>query len=233
MKLKYLFTTLLAGAMFMSGCTEVSLENPLEELQVSSSYVNIPMKGGETEITVTATAAWAFTESLIPEGVTVSPLSGDPGTTSVTFSADATDQGIEATTLEIVVNGKSQYIVFSQMDADYKPTYTSVKDVLAATEDGKIYYVKGVVESIKDEDKGVLTIYEKDETTTSELNVEGILDADGKENGPEGMSPSGAVRAARREISAYALLTEPNSAMSSLVRSTIASRPGFSSLRGS
>ena len=31
MKLKYLFTTLLAGAMFMSGCTEVSLENPLEE----------------------------------------------------------------------------------------------------------------------------------------------------------------------------------------------------------
>ena len=182
MKLKYLFTTLLAGAMFMSGCTEVSLENPLEELQVSSSYVNIPMKGGETEITVTATAAWAFTESLIPEGVTVSPLSGDPGTTSVTFSADATDQGIEATTLEIVVNGKSQYIVFSQMDADYKPTYTSVKDVLAATEDGKIYYVKGVVESIKDEDKGVLTIYEKGETTTSELNVEGILDADGKEN---------------------------------------------------
>ena len=182
MKLKYLFTTLLAGAMFMSGCTEVSLENPLEELQVSSSYVNIPMKGGETEITVTATAAWAFTESLIPEGVTVSPLKGDPGTTSVTFSAEATDQGIEATTLEIVVNGKSQYIVFSQMDADYKPTYTSVKDVLAATENGKIYYVKGVVGSITDEDKGVLTIYEKDETATSELNVEGILDADGKEN---------------------------------------------------
>ena len=51
----------------MSGCTEVSLENPLEEVQLSSSYVYIPVEGGEAIISLTATTDWSFNEELIPE----------------------------------------------------------------------------------------------------------------------------------------------------------------------
>ena len=88
MKLKYLFTTLLAGAMFMSGCTEVSLENPLEEVQLSSSYVYIPVEGGEAIISLTATTDWSFNEELIPEWLDVTPTNGSAGTEEVKFSAE-------------------------------------------------------------------------------------------------------------------------------------------------
>ena len=175
MKLKYFLTTLLAASVFAAGCSEQALENPLEEVQVSSSYVHIPLEGGSKTITVTATADWSFNESLVPEGLTISPMSGTAGTAEVTFSAGASESGIEAN-LEINSNGKTQYIIFKQAAIDPEITYSTCKEFNDG-KDGVTYYIQGVVTMIENTEYG--NLYINDGTATA--YIYGTLDADGKE----------------------------------------------------
>ena len=177
MKLKYFLTTLLAASVFAAGCSEQALENPLEEVQVSSSYVYIPLEGGSKTITVTATADWSFNESLVPEGLTISPMSGTAGTAEVTFSAGASESGIEAN-LEINSNGKTQYIIFKQAAINPEIKYSSCKQVNdAANGANATYYVQGVVTMIENTEYGNMFINDG----TGTLYIYGTLDADGKE----------------------------------------------------
>lgn len=175
MKLKYFLTTLLAASVFAAGCSEQALENPLEEVQVSSSYVYIPLEGGSKTITVIATADWSFNESLVPEGLTISPMSGTAGTAEVTFSAGASESGIEAN-LEINSNGKTQYIIFKQAAIDPEITYSTCKEFNDG-KDGVTYYIQGVVTMIENTEYG--NLYINDGTATA--YIYGTLDADGKE----------------------------------------------------
>ena len=73
MKLKYIFTALVAALTLAVGC-EDDIERYLDEVKVSSSYVAIPAAGGSQTITVNASADWSFGD--IPEWLTVSPTSG-------------------------------------------------------------------------------------------------------------------------------------------------------------
>ena len=70
MKLKYIFTALVAALTLAVGC-EDDIETYLDEVRVSSSYVAIPAAGGSQTITVNAKSDWSFGD--IPEWVKVSP----------------------------------------------------------------------------------------------------------------------------------------------------------------
>ena len=76
MKLRNIFTMLAAALAFaFVGCQEE--ERFLEEVQVSKSFVAIPVTGGSVEVTVDAAADWAIAG--VPEWLTVSPASGAAG----------------------------------------------------------------------------------------------------------------------------------------------------------
>ena len=56
MKLRYILTSLVAAIAVLSSCEKQEIKTQLDEIQVSSSYVAIPMDGGSTQILLTATS---------------------------------------------------------------------------------------------------------------------------------------------------------------------------------
>ncbi len=172
MKLKNIFTTLLAAVAFATGCQE-SLERHLAEVQVSSSYVAIPAEGGSKTITVTATGEWTI--SNVPDWLAVAPESGAAGETEVTFSAEAATSTNEAT-VNLTCNGKTQEInVIQQTEKQDLPISTCAE--VNAGEDGISYRIKGEVTKITSTTYGNMYINDG----TDEVYVYGTLDASGAE----------------------------------------------------
>ena len=61
MKAKYIFASLVAALAVLAGCQKEETAHYLDEVQVSSSYVSVPLAGGSaTPITVTATSSWTI-----------------------------------------------------------------------------------------------------------------------------------------------------------------------------
>ena len=173
MKLKYIFTALVAALTLAVGC-EDSIETYLDEVQVSSSYVAIPAEGGAKTITVNAKAEWSFGD--IPEWVTVTPTSGAAGETEVTFKAEAATSTNEAM-LYLNCDGKSQIINVLQMTEKVELPITSCADFNNKGEDGKSYRIKGTVTGITSTVYGNMYINDG----TGEAYVYGTLDASGAE----------------------------------------------------
>ena len=171
MKLKYIFTTILA-ALALTSCVE-DLERHLDEVQVSSSYVALPAEGGSQTITVTSTADWKFSE--IPDWLTISPESGAAGETTVTFSAGKAASTNEAT-VYLNVYQKSQLINVIQMTEKVDTPLSTCKEVNSG-EDGVTYRIKGAVKNISNTTYG--NYYVND--GTDEVYVYGTLDASGTE----------------------------------------------------
>lgn len=144
MKTRYLLSLLVAvvAAVFTS-CSDQYEPSHLDTIQVSSSYVAIDSKGGETNIIVTATDSWALDESKIPAWLTITPTSGAAGETKVKFSAEA-GEGRTAE-LRIACGGNTQIINVIQGIATVENA--SVKEILAGP-DGKTYRTTGVVTKI-------------------------------------------------------------------------------------
>lgn len=173
MKLKYIFTALVAALTLAVGC-EDNIENYLDEVKVSSSYVAIPAEGGSQTITVNATDDWAFGD--VPAWLTVTPISGVAGETEVTFRADAATSTNEAM-LYLNCDGKSQIINVLQMTEKVDLPITSCADFNSKGEDGKSYRVKGTVTSITSTTYGNMYLNDG----TGEAYVYGTLDATGAE----------------------------------------------------
>ncbi len=173
MKLKYIFTALVAALTLAVGC-EDDLERYLDEVQVSSSYVAIPAAGGSQTITVNAKSEWSFGD--IPEWVKVTPTSGAAGETLVTFKAEAATSSNEAM-LYLTCDGKSQIINVLQMTEKVDLPITSCKDFNEKGEDGKSYRVKGAVTKIANTTYGNMYLNDG----TGEAYVYGTLDASGAE----------------------------------------------------
>lgn len=172
MKLKNIITTLLATVAFATGCQE-SLERHLAEVQVSSSYVAIPAKGGSKTVTVTATADWTI--SNIPEWLAIAPETGAAGKTDVVFTAEAATSTNEAT-VNLVCNGKTQQInIIQQTEKQDLPISTCAE--VNAGEDGVSYRIKGTVTKITSTTYGNMYINDG----TDEVYVYGTLDASGAE----------------------------------------------------
>lgn len=144
MKLRYIIASLAAVLTLAAGCTK-EMPGDLAEVQVSSSFVSIPEAGGSQTITVVATGAWTLDNSG-SSWLTVSPASGNAGSTVVTFSADGTVNSRSAV-IKININGKTQYVNATQQWGDGTVSVSTCAEVLAGP-DGKTFQIEGVVTKI-------------------------------------------------------------------------------------
>ena len=172
MKLKYIFTALVASLSLAVGCEE-DIERHLDEVKVSSSYVTIPAEGGSQTITVNAEDAWSFGE--IPDWLTVSPASGNAGETKVTFTAGAATSTNEVM-LYLSCSGKSQIINVLQMTEKVELPISTCAEVNNG-QDGVTYRIKGTVTSITSTTYGNMYV----DDGTDVVYVYGTLDASGAE----------------------------------------------------
>ncbi len=172
MKLKYIFTAVLAALALTTGCKE-DIERHLDEVQVSFSYVAIPAEGGSKTIRVTAHDAWGFEQ--VPDWLTIYPDYGSAGEADVTFSAEKASSTLEAT-VYLQCGGKYQLINVLQMTEKTELPISTCKEVNSG-EDGVTYRVKGAVTSITNTTYGNMYINDG----TDEVYVYGTLDASGAE----------------------------------------------------
>ena len=157
MKLKNLFLALAAFAATAVSCVKAELAQ-LDEIQVSQSYIALPVEGGSCDVTVTAVDSWEITN--IPEWLTVAPASGVAGKTVVTFSAEATSTTNESV-LKLLCSGKTQLLTVLQMADKVELPITSCAEVNAA-EDGITFKIKGTITAIENTTYG--NLYVTDET---------------------------------------------------------------------
>lgn len=157
MKLKNLFLALAAFAATAVSCVKAELAQ-LDEIQVSQSYIALPVEGGSCDVTVTAVDSWEITN--IPEWLTVAPASGVAGKTVVTFSAEATSTTNESV-LKLLCSGKTQLLTVLQMADKVELPISTCAEVNAA-EDGPTFKIKGTITAIENTTYG--NLYVTDET---------------------------------------------------------------------
>lgn len=174
MKLKYFFAAIVASLAMLVSCSDDMEPTYLDGLQVSSSYVAIPVDGGSTTITVSANNAWSINSENVPEWLTVSPMTGAAGETKVTFTAAGTLDGRTAV-LQLLFGDDVQFINVIQGLATISPA--TCAEVIAGP-DSKTYQVTGTVTKIANTNYG--NFYLND--GTGEIYIYGTVDASGSYN---------------------------------------------------
>jgi len=142
MKLKYLFPLFIAAVALMVSCDDEFSATLLDEIQVSSSYVSIPVAGGSASITVTANDNWTVASSI--PWLIISSTSGSAGESTLTFSASSTLDG-RTGEVKILCGDKTQRINVIQGLAVVATA--TCADVIAGP-DSKTYKVTGICTSI-------------------------------------------------------------------------------------
>ena len=173
MKLRYYIISLLALLAFATSCEE-DAPTLLKEVQLSSSYVAIPIEGGSTSVTVNATDAWTITE--VPAWLTVSPTEGVAGEGTITFKADKASATNEAT-IKLACAGKTQYINIIQLAEKSEVTPSSCAEVIVGP-DSKTYRVSGTCTSIANTQYGNWYL----DDGTGSIYIYGTVDAAGSYN---------------------------------------------------
>ena len=175
MKLKYFFPLFIAAVALMVSCEDEVSVTLLDEIQVSSSYVAIPVAGGTTSITVTANDSWTVEKVTTPKNtvawLTISATTGSAGESELTFSAPSTLDGRTAEVL-IKCGGGTQRINIIQGLATISSA--TCADVIAGP-DSKTYQVTGVCTAIANTTYG--NWYLQD--ATGSVYIYGTLDAKG------------------------------------------------------
>mgnify|MGYP000200471244 CR=1 FL=1 len=171
MKLKNIFPFFIAILALMTSCTDEETMTLLDEIQVSSSYVSIPVDGGSASITVTAKESWTIENNI--EWLTISSTSGGAGESTLTFSAQSALDGRTAE-IKIQCGGETQRINVIQGLATISPA--TCAEVIAGP-DSKTYRVTGVCTAITNTLYG--NWYLEDETGS--IYIYGTLDAKGGE----------------------------------------------------
>ena len=192
MKLRYLFSMILASVLLFSGCAQEEYATSFDNIKLDKTFLVLPVDGGTVELKINATESWAFdttytkdvwpnviarnkdksVESCEPSWLSVDKFAGDAGETVVTFSAEAVPGGRELE-LCIKAGANSQFVKVRQ--GSLEAVSATCKDVIDGP-DGKTFRVKGVVTSIEN------TVYGNwwlDDGTGSVL-IYGTLDKDGK-----------------------------------------------------
>lgn len=154
MKFRYLISALFL--CLAVSCVEEGF-GTLSEIQLSQSYAAIDVNGGSASITATANDSWTVVESSVPSWLTVSPMSGSSGETTITFSAEATTATNEAD-VQILCGGKTQHISVIQFAVKGEPVILSCREAIDLIKSGNYggseYYVKGIVCKIQEIDTG-------------------------------------------------------------------------------
>ena len=144
MKFKYII-----AALFLSlavGCVQEEI-GTLSEIQVSESYLSIDVNGGSASTTVNATQGWQVDPASVPAWLTVSPMSGNAGSSQLTFSAGGTKATNNAE-VKIVCAGQTQFVNIIQYAVKGEPKIMSVREVIDLIRSGEYageHYVKGIV----------------------------------------------------------------------------------------
>lgn len=169
MKSKYFFLLFIAVVTMLVSCDDEFSATLLDEIQVSTSYVSIPVDGGSTPITVTATDNWTLENSL--QWLTISSISGSAGESTLTFTAESALDGRKGE-VKIQCAGETQIINVIQGLATVAPA--TCADIIAGP-DSKTYLVTGVCTGITNTTYG--NWYLEDETGS--IYIYGTLDAKG------------------------------------------------------
>lgn len=197
MKLRYLFSMILASALLLAGCAqEEYTPSSFDSIKLDKTFLVIPEEGGSVELEINATESWAFdtlyTKDVWPNVITrkkndagesyvskveaswlsVNKLSADAGSTTLVFSADAVSGGREIE-LCIKTGVNSQFVRVRQ--GSLESVSATCADIIAGP-DGKTYKVKGTVKSIANTTYGNWYL----EDATGEVYIYGTLDKDGK-----------------------------------------------------
>ncbi|MGN1265116.1 MAG: BACON domain-containing protein [Muribaculaceae bacterium] len=174
MKLKYILPAFIAMFAALVSCSDEDEIKLLDEVRVSSSYVALSQLGGENTITVNAVGDWSIDGESVPEWLTISPMNGSKGETTVTFSAA---EAIDGRTAEIKLNcGKSSQRINVIQGLAVIGDATCA-EVIAGPE-SKTYRVTGVVTAIANTTYG--NFYLND--GTGEIYIYGTVDASGSYN---------------------------------------------------
>ena len=173
MKLRYLIPAVMALVAMFTGCNSDDDARFLGDLSVSSSFVSISKDGGSTQITLNAGDSWSVEADGVPEWLTISPMSGNAGETTLTFSAEPAAGRTAA--LKIVCGDNVQEINVIQGIAEV--SYATCAEVIAGA-DAKTYRVTGVCTAIANTNYG--NWYLQDET--GQIYIYGTVDASGKYN---------------------------------------------------
>jgi len=175
MKFKKIIPFFIAILALMTSCADEATVTLLDEIQVSSSYVSIPVKGGSTSITVKAKDSWTVEKVIIKKDsvkwLTISSTIGSAGESELTFTAPT---AIDGRTAEVLIQsgGKTQRINIIQGIATIASA--TCAEVIAGP-DSKTYQVTGVCTSIDNTIYG--NWYLKDQTGS--VYIYGTLDAKG------------------------------------------------------
>ncbi|MEN6322020.1 MAG: BACON domain-containing protein [Proteiniphilum sp.] len=175
MKLKYIFLLLIATVALMTSCANEEMVTLLDEVQVSQSYVALPVEGGSATITVKAQDSWTAekvtTDKNKVEWLTLSTTTGNAGESQLTFTAPS---AIDGRTAEVLIHsaGKTQRINIIQ--GEIKVSAAKVSEVNAGP-DGKTFRVTGICTSIANTEYGNWYLTD----ATGSLYIYGTLDAKG------------------------------------------------------
>ncbi len=196
MKLRYLFSMILASALMLVGCVEEMGTDSFDNIKLDKTMLVIPENGGTVELTINATEAWAFdtlyTEDVWPNVITrkkndageyyvskveeswlsVDKMAGEAGETVLKFTADIVAGGRE---IELCIKAgvNSQFLKVRQ--GSLEASSATCAEVIAGA-DGKTYRVKGVCTAIANTTYGNWYLNDG----TGEVYVYGTLDKDGK-----------------------------------------------------
>ena len=173
MKLRYFIPALVALMAMFTGCSSDDDAIFLGNIQVSTSYVSLSKDGGSTPITLKTAGDWAIDSDGLPEWLTVSPMSGAAGETTVTFSADAAAG--RTATLKLTCGGETQEINVIQGIAEISKA--TCAEVIAGP-DAKTFLVTGVCTKIANTSYGNWYL----DDGTGEIYIYGTVDASGKYN---------------------------------------------------
>lgn len=122
MKFRNIISALIAGVSIFASCAKETIPTSLDVVKVDKTFVSIDKLGGEATLTINATADWHIVDSTVvkgkkvstlPEGLTISPLKGSIGETTVTFTSLTPRKKAALCQIEIVCDGQSQFVVFS------------------------------------------------------------------------------------------------------------------------
>ena len=187
MKLKRIFPLFIAILALMTSCADEETMTLLDEIQVSSSYVTIPVDGGSDTIKVTAKDSWTVEKVVTAKDsvkwLTISTVSGEAGETELVFSAASTLNGRKAEVLikiqQEVSSGDTTLIKYLTQRINIIQGLATVSNATAAEvnagPDGKTYRIKGVCTKIENTVYG--NWYLTDETGS--VYIYGTLDKKG------------------------------------------------------
>lgn len=168
MKMKYFFTALVAAlsTVFVS-CSDDNTITTMDEFQLSTTYVSLPVDSGSVVVDVVSTEDWLVMSK--PDWVTIEPMNGKPGSSTMTFTAKKTLDGRTGEVIVALGNGKTQRINVIQGLATISEA--TVAEVMAGP-DSKTYQVKGTVTKIT-ETATYGNFYINDGTSDTDLYIYG------------------------------------------------------------